>query len=143
MASRCAAYVSHGAREAVANVYFPMAPVAPYERASVRVGQEVLLDMASHVHALAHAHTLRSEATNYSIRSPYPTLHFLRERDIMAAVTSGYPQVTPLPAPPCMLAHVSAAPVTLLPRSSVIAYCSARENVEKCLRRATAGERRV
>ena len=36
-------------------------------------------------------------ATCFSIRSPFPTFHFLRERDIMAAVTSGYPQPEEIP----------------------------------------------
>lgn len=36
-------------------------------------------------------------AADFSIRSPFPTFHFLRESDIMAAVTSGYPQPEQIP----------------------------------------------
>lgn len=34
---------------------------------------------------------------DYTIRSPYPTIHLLREQDVMRAVTSGYPQLETLP----------------------------------------------
>ena len=34
---------------------------------------------------------------DYTIRSPYPTFHLLREHDVMRAVTSGYSQLETLP----------------------------------------------
>ena len=56
---------------------------------------QVVLFHPRAVHSLyEQADCGRESATNYSIRSPYPTFHFLRERDILAAITSGYPQVT-------------------------------------------------
>jgi hypothetical protein len=36
-------------------------------------------------------------AGDYTIRSPYPTIHLLREEDVLRAVTSGYPQLDTLP----------------------------------------------
>jgi hypothetical protein len=36
-------------------------------------------------------------AANYTIRSPFPTIHLLREVDVMRAVTSGYPDLEGLP----------------------------------------------
>ena len=39
-----------------------------------------------------------SAATNFSICSPHPTFHFLREADILAAIQSGYPQPEQIPA---------------------------------------------
>ena len=36
-------------------------------------------------------------AGDYTIRSPYPTIHLLREQDVLAAVRSGYPQLEYLP----------------------------------------------
>lgn len=35
---------------------------------------------------------------DYTIRSPYPTIHLLREEDVMKAVTSGYPDLEYLPS---------------------------------------------
>jgi len=35
---------------------------------------------------------------DYTIRSPFPTIHFLREEDVMKAVTCGYPNLESLPA---------------------------------------------
>ena len=37
-------------------------------------------------------------AADYTIRSPYPTIHLLREVDVMKAVTSGYPNLEYLPS---------------------------------------------
>jgi len=37
-------------------------------------------------------------AADYTIRSPYPTVHLLREVDVMKAVTSGYPNLEYLPS---------------------------------------------
>lgn len=37
------------------------------------------------------------DPADYTIRSPYPTFHFLREIDIMKAVTSNYPGVDSIP----------------------------------------------
>jgi uncharacterized protein len=34
---------------------------------------------------------------DYTIRSPYPTIHLLRELDVMRAVKSGYPKLNELP----------------------------------------------
>ena len=39
-----------------------------------------------------------SAAVDFCIRAPYPTFHFLREGDIMSAITSGYPQPEQIPA---------------------------------------------
>jgi hypothetical protein len=36
-------------------------------------------------------------AADYTIRSPYPTIHLLREQDVLRAVKSGYPQLDTLP----------------------------------------------
>lgn len=38
------------------------------------------------------------DAADYTIRSPFPTVHLLREMDVMQAVTSGYPELESLPA---------------------------------------------
>lgn len=38
------------------------------------------------------------DAADYTIRSPYPTIHLLREQDVMQAVASGYPDLEGLPA---------------------------------------------
>lgn len=38
------------------------------------------------------------DAANYTIRSPYPMIHLLREEDVMKAVQSGYPDLEGLPA---------------------------------------------
>ncbi len=38
------------------------------------------------------------QAGDYTIRSPYPTLHLLREEDVMKAVQSSYPDLEYLPA---------------------------------------------
>ena len=35
---------------------------------------------------------------DYTIRSPYPTIHLLREQDVMKAVQSGYPDLEYLPS---------------------------------------------
>jgi uncharacterized protein len=35
---------------------------------------------------------------DYTIRSPYPTVHLLREEDVLKAVTSGYPDLEYLPS---------------------------------------------
>ena len=35
---------------------------------------------------------------NYTIRSPYPTIHLLRQQDVLKAVTSGYPNLETLPS---------------------------------------------
>ena len=40
---------------------------------------------------------LDTDAADYTIRSPYPTVHLLREADVMMAVTSGYPNLNELP----------------------------------------------
>jgi hypothetical protein len=37
-------------------------------------------------------------AANYTIRSPFPTIHLLREVDVMRAVTGGYPDLDALPS---------------------------------------------
>jgi len=37
-------------------------------------------------------------AADYTIRSPYPTIHLLREQDVMKAVLSGYPDLEYLPS---------------------------------------------
>jgi uncharacterized protein len=36
-------------------------------------------------------------AADYTIRSPHPTIHLLREQDVLRAVTSGYPHLDTLP----------------------------------------------
>lgn len=36
--------------------------------------------------------------SDYTIRSPYPTIHLLREEDVMKAVQSGYPDLEYLPS---------------------------------------------
>jgi hypothetical protein len=38
------------------------------------------------------------DAASYTIRSPYPTVHLLREKDVMRAVTSGYQNLEQLPS---------------------------------------------
>ena len=35
---------------------------------------------------------------DYTIRSPYPTIHLLRQEDVMRAVSGGYPDLESLPA---------------------------------------------
>eukprot|EP00977_Amphora_coffeiformis_P018346 scaffold6420_cov168-Amphora_coffeaeformis.AAC.24 len=37
------------------------------------------------------------DPADYTIRSPYPTVHLLREQDVVRAVTSGYPHLEELP----------------------------------------------
>lgn len=39
-----------------------------------------------------------TNASNYTIRSPFPTVHLLREVDVMRAVTGGYPDLDGLPS---------------------------------------------
>lgn len=39
-----------------------------------------------------------TDAADYTIRSPFPTVHLLREKDVMRAVKSGYPNLESLPA---------------------------------------------
>jgi hypothetical protein len=39
-----------------------------------------------------------SLAADYTIRSPFPTIHLLRETDVLNAVQSGYPSLETLPA---------------------------------------------
>jgi hypothetical protein len=38
------------------------------------------------------------DAADYTIRSPFPIIHLLREEDVMNAVTSGYPDLEGLPS---------------------------------------------
>jgi hypothetical protein len=38
------------------------------------------------------------DAGDYTIRSPYPTIHLLREMDVLSAVKSGYPGLEYLPS---------------------------------------------
>lgn len=38
------------------------------------------------------------QPSDYTIRSPYPTIHLLREQDVMKAVQSGYPDLEYLPS---------------------------------------------
>jgi len=38
------------------------------------------------------------DAADYTIRSPFPTIHLLREVDVMNAVTSGYPDLEGIPS---------------------------------------------
>jgi uncharacterized protein len=39
-----------------------------------------------------------SSAADYTIRSPYPTVHLLREVDVLRAVSGGYPNVEEIPS---------------------------------------------
>lgn len=45
-----------------------------------------------------YAERLDADAADYTIRSPFPTIHLLREVDVMNAVTSGYPNLESLPS---------------------------------------------
>ena len=42
--------------------------------------------------------TEEGDAGDYTIRSPFPTIHLLREKDVMKAVTSGYKDLEGLPS---------------------------------------------
>mmetsp|Transcript_10085 Transcript_10085/g.15785 ORF Transcript_10085/g.15785 Transcript_10085/m.15785 type:complete len:84 (+) Transcript_10085:296-547(+) len=37
-------------------------------------------------------------SADYALRSPHPTFHFLREKDVLAALQSGYPNPEEIPA---------------------------------------------
>ena len=51
-----------------------------------------------HPHATHQTYGQCEESpADYTIRSPYPTVHLLREEDVVRAVTSGYPNLEELP----------------------------------------------
>jgi hypothetical protein len=45
-----------------------------------------------------YAATEEANPGDYTIRSPYPTIHLLRQDDVMRAVSGGYPDLQSLPA---------------------------------------------
>jgi hypothetical protein len=51
-----------------------------------------------HPQATHQTYGEESSSSDYTIRSPYPTVHLLREADVMRAVKSGYPNLDSLPA---------------------------------------------
>lgn len=80
-------------------------PFLDFVRLSWRWQEEAVADHVEDLqlvlfHPLA-THQTYSEmtsASDYTIRSPYPTVHLLREVDVMKAVQSGYPDLANLPA---------------------------------------------
>lgn len=50
-----------------------------------------------HPKAAHDTYAISEDAANFTIRSPFPTVHLLREEDIMRAVKSGYPDLENLP----------------------------------------------
>mmetsp|Transcript_27852 Transcript_27852/g.41301 ORF Transcript_27852/g.41301 Transcript_27852/m.41301 type:complete len:222 (+) Transcript_27852:125-790(+) len=61
---------------------------------------ELLQQVLFHPEASHDTYAERSEddAADYTIRSPFPIIHLLREEDVMNAVTSGYPDLEGLPS---------------------------------------------
>jgi uncharacterized protein len=45
-----------------------------------------------------YGEALEDNPADYTIRSPYPTVHLLREEDVLRAVESGYPNLESLPS---------------------------------------------
>ena len=84
-----------------------MADFHTFYRASWALQERVLASGLAHeVHiVLFHpraVHSLFEEASAadtkcYALRSPHPTVHFLREKDVMAGITGGYPQPERIP----------------------------------------------
>jgi hypothetical protein len=80
-------------------------PFLDFVRLSWRWQQEGVADHVEdlqlvlfHPHATHQTYSEMTSASDYTIRSPYPTVHLLREVDAMKAVLSGYPDLVNLPA---------------------------------------------
>jgi hypothetical protein len=80
-------------------------PFLDFVRLSWRLQEEAVADHVEdlqlvlfHPHATHQTYSEMTSASDYTIRSPYPTVHLLREVDVMKAVQSGYPDLADLPA---------------------------------------------
>jgi hypothetical protein len=60
--------------------------------------QEDLQFVLFHPGALHQTYSTTESAADFTIRSPYPTLHLLRQADVMRAVEGGYPNLEEFPA---------------------------------------------
>lgn len=70
------------------------------EKAILNQGLEGALQLVLfHPHAThqTYGQSTSEETADYTIRAPYPTVHLLREQDVVRAVTSGYPHLEDLP----------------------------------------------
>jgi hypothetical protein len=80
-------------------------PFLDFVRLSWRWQEEAVADHVEdlqvvlfHPHATHQTYSEMTSASDYTIRSPYPTVHLLREVDVMKAIQSGYPDLENLPA---------------------------------------------
>lgn len=60
--------------------------------------QQVLFHPLATHDTYGRSHADDDDAADYTIRSPFPTIHLLREVDVMKAVTSGYKDLEGLPS---------------------------------------------